>query len=532
MNKLCTIFTALVLALGLGAPAWASDPYNPQPAAGDLLLPVPGGGTMAFRPVHIGEGNGPFAQRKFMAGDPFGGFKEHPTSMTVGGAFLSQGEMGDDWLYYMGKYEVTEAQYYAVMGLPPGKDQSLLKSAKPITGITWFQANDFTDRYNRWLFTRARDKLPENQGVPGFVRLPNEAEWEFAARGGAAVSPDDFDRKQPYKTDLVRCEWFAGPTSSHNKLKNIGLLKPNPLGLHDMLGNASEMTHSLYRVEYYQGRSGGFTSRGGHFFTDKKKLRSSMRSEEPFYLGNAKRGLKPNAQSTMGLRLVISSVVFTDRNMARQMADDWEGYRQGKGADLPAAVSVGPASKKTGITESQAMEHLRRLKEALASGTVSDTAKQEIGRLEAALGDIRFIRRQAEEDSAFAWAKISGERGYFLYKEMKKLPTIERLKEIAVKAGRTTMIGKYETLLGEVNANVDEALATLSDSYRQLDNISPDAVEAGFEKYTKFLVDHQASRQLRVLKLVREQYTAFNKEKRADQQLWTEQFKQLSQTIK
>lgn len=532
MNRFFAVLVALVLALSLAAPVRAADPYNPKPAQGDLTLPMPGGGSMVFRPVYIGEGNGPFAQRKFMAGDPFGGFKEHPTSMTVGGAFLAKRGTNQDWLYYMGKYEVTEGQYYSVMGLPQGASKSLLQSAKPITGLTWFDANQFVDKYNKWLFENARGSLPDNSGIPGFVRLPSEAEWEFAARGGAAVSADDFDRRQPYKADLTRCEWFAGPKSSHNKLKGIGLLQPNPLGLYDMLGNASEMTHSLYQVEYYQGRSGGFTARGGHYFTSEKKLRSSMRSEEPFYIGSAKSGLKPNAKPTMGLRLMISSVVFANRNTVRQMADDWEAYRKGMGADLPAAVSVGPASKKTGVTESQAMEHLRRLKEELGAGQLSEAAKQEMGRLEAALGDIRFIRRQAEEDSAFAWAKISGERGYFLFKEMKKLPTIERLKLIAEKAGRATMVGKYETLLGELNANVKDALATLSDSYRQLDNISPDAVAAGFDKYTKFLVEHQASRQLRVLKLVREQYNAFNKEKRADQQLWMEQFKQLGQAAK
>ena len=229
---------------------------------------------------------------------------------------------------------------------------------------------------------------------------------------------------------------------------------------------------------------------------------------------------------------MISSVVFSNLKVVREMSDEWDIYRKGKGADLPAAVSVGPASKKTGLTESQAMTHLQRLKEELGPDKLSETAKQEIGRLEAALTDIRFIRRQAEEDSAFAWAKITGERGYFLYNQLKKLPTVESLKKIAEKAGRTTMIGKYETLIKEMNANIKDALATLSDSYRQLDNISPEAVAVGFDKYTKFLVEHQASRQLRVLKLVREQYTAFNKEKRADQHQWTEQFKELSQTIK
>ena len=229
-SKYLAATIAVLLTMCLALPVLAADPFNPKPAQGDLTLPMPGGGGMAFRPVYIGEGGGAFAQRKFMAGDPFGGFKEHPTSMTVGGAFLGKRGADQDWLYYMGKYEVTEGQYYAVMGLPQGASQDLLKSTKPITGISWFDASQFVDKYNLWLFENARDKLPQNNGVPGFVRLPGEAEWEFAARGGAAVSADDFDLRQPYKIDLVRCEWFSGPTSSHNKIKEIGLLEPNPLG--------------------------------------------------------------------------------------------------------------------------------------------------------------------------------------------------------------------------------------------------------------------------------------------------------------
>ena len=173
----------------------------------------------------------------------------------------------------------------------------------------------------------------KNGEATGFLRLPTEAEWEFAARGGIAVSLDEFDRKTPYEGPLTRHEWFAGPKSSHDKVKPVGRLAPNPIGLHDMLGNVAEMTESLYRIEYYQGKAGGFVARGGHYFTAEKNLRSSMRTEEPFYTNLGDKPPAPNKKPTLGLRLAVSSVVFSDRQAARAYA------RAGKNIG-PAMVPV------------------------------------------------------------------------------------------------------------------------------------------------------------------------------------------------
>lgn len=530
MAKL-SIALLLLLSLATAAPALAqqADPHNPQPAADDLTLPMPGGASVAFRPIFIGEGDSPFAQRKFNMGDPQGGFKENPTSVSVGGAFLVKNKSGgEDWLFYLAKYELTEGQYYAVMGLPQGADKALLHSRKPMAGLSWFQANEFVDRYNQWLFVNAKGKLPDHGGQPGYVRLPSEAEWEFAARGGAAVSSDVFDRRHPYDKPLEQCEWFAGAKSSHNVVKDVGLLAPNPLGLHDMLGNVCEMTHGLYQVEYYQGRNGGFTARGGHFLTDEKSLRSAMRAEQPFYLAGGGQ-IKANAKPTMGLRLALGGVVFADRNAARQMAEAWEGYRAGKGAALPAAVSVSPTSAQAGVKGRDAMDHLARLKKELAGQALSPGAAQQLGLLEASLGNIEFVLKQADEDSAYAWAKIAAERGFFLQRELAKLPTLQRLMTIAQDGGRTAMVEKYKERLNEFQANIDEAMSTYSESFRQLDKISPPAVDAGFTKYAKFLLERQAAAQLSSLKVVREQYAAFNKEKRANPELWRKQFEALGQ---
>jgi len=126
--------------------------------------------------------------------------------------------------FELGKYEVTQAQWEAVMG--PGSNPSDTKGPKnPVDSVNKAEIRAFLDKLNA-----------QNDGYK--YRLPTEAEWEYAARAGA---PD------PPRASLGDYAWFAD--NSDDESHPVGLKKPNGWGLYDMLGNVREWVDD--RVAYY-----------------------------------------------------------------------------------------------------------------------------------------------------------------------------------------------------------------------------------------------------------------------------------------
>lgn len=120
--------------------------------------------------------------------------------------------------------EVTVAQFYAVMGGLPMLNENR-RPYQPVVGVAWGEAKEYCSR------------------VGG--RLPTEAEWEYAARGG---SEHDF-----YCGDDTAClagyEWCP-PHQPATVMQDVGKLKPNPFGLFDMLSNAREWTEDCWHGSF------------------------------------------------------------------------------------------------------------------------------------------------------------------------------------------------------------------------------------------------------------------------------------------
>jgi hypothetical protein len=275
--------------------------------------------------------------------------------------------------YYIGKYEVTRDQYSAATA--EACPTPAAAGRLPQADIAWHEAIAFTMRYSAWLARNARDALPMRDDARAFVRLPTEEEWEFAARGGAAVTEADFSaRVFPMPEGMQRHVWFQGSRSSGGRVRPIGMLEPNPLGIFDILGNVAEWVlepYRLNRVGRPHGQAGGMVARGGDFLTPEDQVRSSLRVELP--------PLDRNGEAlrlrSLGFRPVLALVATSSDQRPAQLRAAFEAEAQSRGS-----ASEDPA----------------RLLEVLKNDTPDPALRQGIDRVGAALRTAQRERNDQE----------------------------------------------------------------------------------------------------------------------------------------
>ena len=183
--------------------------------------------------------------------------------------------------YYIGKYEVTQALWKAVMGNDPSwfKGDNL-----PVDSVSWDDCQEFISKLNR---------------ITGKTfRLPTEAEWEYAARGGNKSRGYQYSGSNNL-SDVAWCDDNSG-----DKTHAVGTKQPNELGIYDMSGNVEEWCQD-WATQYNsssQVNPTGLNSgsvrmyRGGNFGCSARNCRSSYRyCCSPGY-----------RYSYIGLRLVLS----------------------------------------------------------------------------------------------------------------------------------------------------------------------------------------------------------------------------------
>lgn len=192
--------------------------------------------------------------------------------------------------YSIGKYEVTQELYEAVMGKNPSSHgtsdlvEGETQELRPVEEISWYHAIVFCNKLSALMGLESCYTATTNQN-DGYIdienleydsiinefddsytgtltcdltkngyRLPTEAEWEFAARGGNQ-SLADWNYEIPGYSgsdtdyDLMKGYSWYGSSAGTPPTHEVGLLKPNRLGLYDMSGNVSELCGDYYRSD-------------------------------------------------------------------------------------------------------------------------------------------------------------------------------------------------------------------------------------------------------------------------------------------
>jgi formylglycine-generating enzyme required for sulfatase activity len=197
--------------------------------------------------------------------------------------------------FFMGAHEVTQEQYQTVMGSNPsaysegGQLQSAVRTGDtrsfPVESVNWTDAD---------AFCKTLSALPNERAARRVYRLPTEAEWEYACRGGGKRQTMPFHFGNKLSAGQANFDWripFGGgqPQNSPNQPCPAGNYEPNLFGLYDMHGNVREWCSDWYDKDYYknspksdpQGPNKGSyrVVRGGSWIQDGNYCRSTHRDK-------------------------------------------------------------------------------------------------------------------------------------------------------------------------------------------------------------------------------------------------------------
>jgi formylglycine-generating enzyme required for sulfatase activity len=201
--------------------------------------------------------------------------------------------------FLLGKYPITQSEWLAVMGNNPSAFPDSLD--RPVDSVNWQQAAEFCRRLS---------------GQAGqCVRLPSEAEWEYACRAGTSSEfffgswgpiLDDSEIPAEAKQLLGEHAWFD--LNSADSTRPVGLKRPNPWGLHDMMGNVWEWCADTWHNDYVGAPNDGTPWRDGDEQQPRRCLRGGAWDMNAFRCRSSYRSYDHREMATnrFGFRVAVT----------------------------------------------------------------------------------------------------------------------------------------------------------------------------------------------------------------------------------
>jgi formylglycine-generating enzyme required for sulfatase activity len=232
MNRRC-LSCLLVCALsGLPGLLGSAQPAAPSAKQNDKVITNSIG--MKLAPIPAG---------KFMMGSPAKEKEREDKEV--------QHEVTISKPFYMGVYEVTQAEFDKVMGKGQPWKRSIFNENRgggpdhPRENVKWYEAVEFCKRLSA---------LPAEKQAGRTYRLPTEAEWEYACRAGTKTAFHYGNSLSSKQANFNGNEPYGGAKKGPylEKTAKVGSYKPNAWGLYDMHGNVAEWCSDYYDKDYYK----------------------------------------------------------------------------------------------------------------------------------------------------------------------------------------------------------------------------------------------------------------------------------------